>query len=143
MLVLCRTNIRLERAAKRLDLLWEETESLYQTTALKSQLCELRNMITVGVPYRKMRPVPQRKPWIAFQYRLPVQEYAGAEYCFIRLNNYNEQSTDEAPGMIFAAGLGTRFKPWTDKHPKALAVVNGKVYCNTILNTCSNTVLPM
>ena len=28
--------------------------------------------------------------------------------------------------IIYAAGLGTRFKPWTNQHPKALAVVNGK-----------------
>ena len=34
--------------------------------------------------------------------------------------------TTTRQGMIFAAGLGTRFKPWTDRHPKALAVINGK-----------------
>lgn len=28
--------------------------------------------------------------------------------------------------MLFAAGLGTRLKPFTDQHPKALAEVNGR-----------------
>jgi L-aspartate oxidase len=43
-----RTNVRLQRASKRIDLLWEETEALYETTTLSPQLCELRNMITVS-----------------------------------------------------------------------------------------------
>lgn len=43
-----RTNVRLGRAMKRLDLLWEETEALYETTSLSPQLCELRNMISVS-----------------------------------------------------------------------------------------------
>jgi L-aspartate oxidase len=43
-----RNNVRLERAARRLDLLWEETESLYKNTMISPQLMELRNMITVG-----------------------------------------------------------------------------------------------
>jgi L-aspartate oxidase len=43
-----RTNVRLERAMKRLDLLHLETEELYQSTSVSPQLCELRNLITVG-----------------------------------------------------------------------------------------------
>lgn len=43
-----RNNERLHRAYKRLDLLHEETETLYQRTEASPQLCELRNMITVA-----------------------------------------------------------------------------------------------
>jgi L-aspartate oxidase len=43
-----RTNTRLERASRRLDLLHEETEHLFRQTILSPQLCELRNMITVS-----------------------------------------------------------------------------------------------
>jgi len=43
-----RNDIRLQRAMRRLDLLWEETERLYQASSLSTELMELRNMITVG-----------------------------------------------------------------------------------------------
>jgi L-aspartate oxidase len=43
-----RNNVRLQRAMKRIDLLFDETEGLYQTTTVSPQLLELRNMITAG-----------------------------------------------------------------------------------------------
>jgi L-aspartate oxidase len=43
-----RTDIRLGRAMKRLDLLFEETEQLYRKSKVSPQLCELRNLISVG-----------------------------------------------------------------------------------------------
>ena len=43
-----RNNVRLQRALSRIDLLFDETEELYRTTTVSSQLLELRNMITVG-----------------------------------------------------------------------------------------------
>jgi L-aspartate oxidase len=54
-----RNNVRLRRAMRRLDLLWEETEQLYESSTLSPQLLELRNMITVaylvvkGATFRK------------------------------------------------------------------------------------------
>lgn len=54
-----RTDVRLQRAMKRLDLLYEETENLYRNTKVSPQLCELRNLITVaylivkGASFRK------------------------------------------------------------------------------------------
>ena len=43
-----RSNDRLKRAKKRLDLLYRETDELYQRSSVTSHLCELRNMITVA-----------------------------------------------------------------------------------------------
>jgi L-aspartate oxidase len=43
-----RNNVRLQRALDRLRLLYTETESLYNTTTISPQLCELRNLITIG-----------------------------------------------------------------------------------------------
>ncbi len=43
-----RSNIRLRRALDRLWLLYQETETLYNSSTLSPQLCELRNLITIA-----------------------------------------------------------------------------------------------
>jgi len=43
-----RNDKRLQRAMRRLDLLWEETEDLYRSSSISPQIMELRNMISVG-----------------------------------------------------------------------------------------------
>lgn len=43
-----RSNLRLERAMHRLQIIYEETEHLYRRSTLSKNLCELRNMITVS-----------------------------------------------------------------------------------------------
>jgi len=43
-----RSNLRLQRALDRLNLLYQETEELYNKSILTPRLCELRNMINVA-----------------------------------------------------------------------------------------------
>ena len=43
-----RSNTRLIRAWNRLDILYEETDSLFKRCKASRELCELRNMINVG-----------------------------------------------------------------------------------------------
>ncbi|MEM7575629.1 MAG: L-aspartate oxidase, partial [Bacteroidota bacterium] len=43
-----RSNVRISRAMNRLELLYNESENLYKETLVSPQLCELRNLITIG-----------------------------------------------------------------------------------------------
>ncbi|MEG1621833.1 MAG: L-aspartate oxidase [Alistipes sp.] len=43
-----RSNLSLKRAMRRLEILWHETEELYNKTTPNRELCELRNMIAVA-----------------------------------------------------------------------------------------------
>lgn len=43
-----RSNLRLKRAFDRLEILYRETEDLFQRSTVSSQICELRNIINVG-----------------------------------------------------------------------------------------------
>jgi len=43
-----RSGVRLKRAQDRLGLLYRETEEVYSASVISPQLCELRNLITIG-----------------------------------------------------------------------------------------------
>ena len=54
-----RSNLRLDRAWNRLDILYEETERLFKQSKVSRAICELRNIINVG--YLVMRQAKERK----------------------------------------------------------------------------------
>ena len=54
-----RSNLRLDRAWNRLDILYEETEKLFKCSKASREICELRNMINVG--YLIMRQARERR----------------------------------------------------------------------------------
>ena len=72
-----RSNLRLERAFKRLEILYQETEDMYPKLTLSRDLCELRNMITVG--YLIIKQAKQMRKSVGLHYSLdyPMAEPIG------------------------------------------------------------------
>jgi len=54
-----RSDIRLQRAMDRLNILFRETENLFQRSVVSREICELRNIIKVG--YMVIKQATARK----------------------------------------------------------------------------------
>ncbi len=63
-----RSDLRLLRAAQRLEILYRETEALYDKSVLSVELCELRNMINVA--HLVIKFASQRKESIGLHYSI-------------------------------------------------------------------------
>lgn len=63
-----RSDLRLLRAAQRLEILYRETEALYDKSVLSVELCELRNMINVA--HLIIKFASQRKESIGLHYSI-------------------------------------------------------------------------
>ncbi len=77
-----RSDLRLKRAWNRLDIIYEETESLFQRSKVSREICELRNMVNTG--YLIMRQAIERKESRGLHYSIdypPVtkHEFQNAE----------------------------------------------------------------
>ena len=65
---IARSNLRLDRAWNRLDILYEETERLFKCSKASREICELRNIINVG--YLIMRQAKERRESRGLHYTL-------------------------------------------------------------------------
>jgi len=63
-----RSNLRLERAMKRLKIIFEETDELYKKSTLSQSLCELRNLINVA--YLIIKGAQNRKESLGLHYNI-------------------------------------------------------------------------
>ncbi len=63
-----RSDLRLGRAMVRLEILYNETESLYKRSLISKQICELRNLINVG--YLIIKNAMNRKDSIGLHYSI-------------------------------------------------------------------------
>jgi len=69
-----RSNLRLKRALNRLEIIYKETESLYDKSSLSVEICELRNLINIGFLVIKM--AQKRKESIGLHYSIDYPKSA-------------------------------------------------------------------
>ncbi len=69
-----RSNLRLERALNRLDIIYKETEDLYDKSILTQKICELRNIINIA--YLIIKFAKNRKESIGLHFNIdyPVKK---------------------------------------------------------------------
>ncbi len=72
-----RSDLRLARAKRRLEIIYQETEELYLTSTLSQSLCELRNMITVG--YLIIKQAQLKKVSVGLHYSRDYPASIGAK----------------------------------------------------------------
>ena len=63
-----RSNLRLQRAFDRLEIIYKETEDLYNKSILSEDICELRNMINVA--YLVIKMARARRESIGLHYNI-------------------------------------------------------------------------
>ena len=73
-----RSDLRLERALKRLEILYKETESLYKRSLISKKICELRNVINVG--YMVIKMAKNRSESIGLHYSIDHPKRSGTEF---------------------------------------------------------------
>jgi L-aspartate oxidase len=73
-----RSDLRLERALVRLEIIYKETESLYKRSLISKKICELRNLINVGYVIIKM--AKNRQESIGLHYSIDHPKRAITEF---------------------------------------------------------------
>jgi L-aspartate oxidase len=73
-----RSDLRLERAHTRLEIIYKETENLYKSSLISKKLCELRNLINVGYIIIKM--AKNRHESIGLHYSIDHPKRIGSEF---------------------------------------------------------------
>ena len=73
-----RSDLRLERALIRLEIIYKETESLYKRSLISKKICELRNLINVG--YLIIKMAKNRQESIGLHYSIDHPKRTSSEF---------------------------------------------------------------